>query len=266
MKKPLKLYGLIGYPIAHSLSPYLFKHYAPQRSYAEYQLFPLTDIRELETILIEHRPLGLNVTAPHKEQVLQVLPNIQLSPEVKYLGVSNTLAFRYEDRRGNMEIYAWAYNTDICGFETSLKRELEAKPKCIILGTGGVAKAVTFTLKSLGYSSEDYTLISRNEQEATNRLTKTTNIDCRIHPYESLRDLLEQYDLVINARPRSLSIQMELNFPYDALRPRHLCYDLNYGESLFLNKAKLYGASCKDGEEMLRLQAEASWAIWQQHE
>ncbi|MCI5080648.1 MAG: shikimate dehydrogenase, partial [Saprospiraceae bacterium] len=133
-----KLLGLIGYPLSHSFS----KRYFGEKFEAEgiagfrYELFPLEDITELPKLIKAHpNLLGLNVTIPYKEVVIPYLTS--LSDSAQAVGAVNTIHFTKAGLIG--------YNTDIYGFEMSLRKALTrsglSANRAMVLGTGGAAKA-----------------------------------------------------------------------------------------------------------------------------
>lgn len=263
MNNPLYIYGLIGYPIAHSRSPELFRQHSPLRTVAEYRLFPLEHIDDLGRLIEQCRPRGLNVTTPYKEAVLSYFEALELSPEVARLGAANVLSLDY-DNVGL--VHCSAYNTDVYGFAESLRGVLQGTcPRAIILGTGGAARAVALGLESLGYSPEDYCFISRTSTEPGIQVRDFIGSrGTAVLPYSSLEELVTEEAIIINASSVGINAADELALPYEALDSRHLCYDLNYRQSstAFLVRCAQSGARCIDGSSMLRLQAEASWHIW----
>lgn len=257
------VYGLIGYPIEHSRSPKLFAESSPLRHRGGYRLFPLKDIEDLPELIQTYRPRGLNVTSPYKESVLQTLKALRLSCEVERIGAANVLSMSYDG--GDLK-QCTAYNTDVYGFAESLRPLVaEKKPPVIILGTGGAARAVALALESLGWERGDYSFISRQPLAPSSRMLHfLQGDDALLLPYEMLPEVVGKVGLVINASPVGLSIGGAPLFPYEQLTSNYLCYDLNYSEvdTPFLQHCRAYGARCVNGAEMLRLQAEASWAIW----
>ncbi len=145
------------------------------------------------------------------------------------------------------------YNTDVFGFEESLKPLLKPwHQKALIIGTGGSAKAVSFVLEKLGI---DFKYISR-KPIGSNQIGYD-HIDKKI---------IEDHKLIINTTPMGMFPETNKapNLPYQFLTQNHLLYDLIYNpnETLFLKKGKENGTQIKNGLEMLYLQAERSWEIW----
>ena len=237
-------YGLIGYPLSHSFSPSYFAKKFKEEGIEEvtYEAFPIEDIKKVER-LFESGISGLNVTIPYKEQVIPFLDD--LDPTAKQIGAVNTI--KNENGR-------WiGYNTDVYGFQKSLSKILiEKSPKsALILGTGGSSKAVVFALTNMGI---DYSFVSRNKAYLQyNELSKR---------------ILDHHLLIINTTPLGMSPNINIcpNIPYKYISSEHFCFDLVYNpeKTLFLNKAEACGATIKNGYEMLILQAEKSWQIWNQ--
>ena len=243
-----KLYGLIGRKLSHSFSPaYFHERFEREGIAADYRLFPLERIEELEALLREQPELvGLNVTLPYKEQVLRYAS--QLSPEVEAIGSANVLILH---RRTGEALEIKAYNTDHLGFGLSLDGWLgEAKlDRALVLGTGGAARAVVHALRERGISP---TLVSRQPRAG------------QLGYGELSAELAARDPLWVNTPPGGLQPGAALELPYEALTPAHYCYDLIYNPSptRFLELAAARGAQTKDGLEMLHLQADAAWHIW----
>lgn len=241
----MKQFGLIGKTLKHSFS----KDYFTQKFEAEklfdysYHSFELDNIDRLPELLLQHPQLcGLNVTIPYKEAVLKFLDEEDVV--VKTIGACNCIKIS----RGKL----LGYNTDVFGFKTSLQPLLQARHnKALVLGTGGAAKAVAYVLQQLNI---DFQWVSRKENE--NHLT-----------YDSLtEEMLHNYPLIINTTPLGTFPNVDEcpPIPYNFLTSRHLLFDLIYNpaKTAFLIKGEEKGATIKNGYEMLVLQAEASWKIW----
>jgi len=243
----MKLYGLIGYPLGHSFSKKYFtdKFQRENLPHCSYEQFPLPSIKDLLS-LIQSNPLliGLNVTIPYKESVLEFVTN--KSAEVKLIGAANTLKFTGKN--------ITAYNTDALGFQNSFIKKLKPfHKKALVLGTGGASKAVQFILKKL---SLDYLLVTRNESPAQGVINYSM-IDKKI---------TEEYPVIINCTPVGMfPLIKSLPFiDYNFLSEKNYLFDLVYNpqETLFLKKGKERGAVIQNGYEMLVNQAEESWKIW----
>lgn len=238
------VYGLIGYPLLHSFSPGYFKEkFAKAEIDAVYRLFPLANIKKLPQLLAKYPSLsGLNVTIPYKEQVIPFLDDIDNA--AKAIGAVNCIKISNGKLKG--------YNTDVIGFEHSLVPLLQPQhTKALVLGTGGAAKAVAYVLGKLNIN---YQLVSSSD--------KTGTIAYR----DISTDTIEEHKLIINTTPLGMHPNTDAcpDIPYSALGETHLLYDLIYNpeETTFLKKGNAQGATTKNGYEMLVLQAEASWDIW----
>lgn len=242
--KDTKLYGLIGFPLGHTFSPpYFNAKFSREGINAVYQAFALSNINELHALIAQHSNLcGLNVTTPYKGAVIPFLD--ELHPDAAIAGAINCIDIRNGKTIG--------YNTDIIGFEQSLKPLLtDGMNKAVVLGTGGAASAVKWVLNKLGIS---YTAVSRTAKDGAIAYSTLTPIDIATH------------HLIINTTPLGMhpSVENYPDIPYDALTNQHLLYDLIYNpaETKFLQLGAQYGAATKNGQEMLEIQADASWQIW----
>jgi shikimate dehydrogenase len=144
------------------------------------------------------------------------------------------------------------YNTDVIGFSRSLEPQLRPHhTKALVLGTGGAAKAVHATLQEKGIA---FVQVSR---KASADAIAYEDID---------HSTMEQYTLIINTTPLGMHPDTEgiPAIPYQFITPSHYLFDLVYNpaETRFLQEGQLRGASTKNGEDMLVIQAEASWEIW----
>lgn len=237
-------YGIIGYPLSHSFSPaYFRKKFADLQIKALYEAYPLADVAELPAFLAEHPYItGLNITIPHKQNVLPFLHEID--EMVAVTGACNCISIRDGYRKG--------YNTDVIGFEQSLIPLLRSQhTMALILGNGGGSKAVRYVLTQLGIP---FSVVSRDS--ARNTLTYTGLTPA----------VIDAHKLIINTTPIGMypDIGAAPPIPYDGIGDHHLLYDLIYNpeETQFLANGKERGATTKNGFEMLTLQAEASWDIW----
>ncbi|GAB4496141.1 MAG: shikimate dehydrogenase [Saprospiraceae bacterium] len=246
----MRHFGLIGWPLGHSFSKKYFTEKFAREGItdARYELFPLENISSLPLLLEQNPELrGLNVTIPHKETVMAFLHHLDETAQA--VGAVNCIKIENQKLRG--------FNTDVIGFEMSLKtmdggRWTVDGSQALILGTGGAAKAVAFVLKKLGIS---FQFVSRNPK-GENQIS-----------YKDLSSLLIPHpSLLINTTPLGMSPNEDVcpDLPFEQLTPEHFVYDLIYNpaETLLLQRAKARGCTVKNGLEMLHLQAEAAWEIW----
>lgn len=243
----MKKLGLLGKNIGYSFS----KNYFTKKFLEEnidhlysYQNFDIQDINEFTNLLQKNPELiGLNVTIPYKEEIIPFLD--ELSDNAKQIGAVNTIKI---EPNGKL----LGDNTDFFGFAESLKPLLQSHhKKALILGTGGAAKAIAFGLQKLNI---DFTFVSRIIKENT-------------IGYEDLDSKTgEEYQIVINCTPLGTFPNTEVcpDIPYELFTKDHIAYDLIYNpdKTTFLNRAEENGAIIKNGHEMLILQAEKAWKIW----
>ena len=244
-----KKYGLIGYPLGHSLSKDYFNNkFSSEGIDAEYINFEIKSVNELKYVLRENPDLcGLNVTLPYKMDVIPLLDNI--TNNARNIGAVNVIKFK-KGMFGKLQLEG--HNSDITGFKQSIEPLLnETHRKALILGTGGASKAIYHGLKQLGVDS---TFVSRSKNKDS-------------LSYEEITPgIMEEYTVIVNTTP--LGMFPKTNFcpdiPYQYLTPNHILNDLIYNpsETLFMKKGKEYGAVVKNGLEMLLLQAFISWEIW----
>jgi shikimate dehydrogenase len=245
-KKSVKRFGLIGKDISYSFSKKYFKEKFSAELFNDciYENFDIESIELFPEILKKNNDLkGLNVTIPYKEAIIPYLD--KLSKKATLIGAVNVIRFTEKEKLKG-------YNSDYYGFKKSIKPLLQPHhKKALILGTGGSAKAVAFALDELDIF---YTFVSREASENTidyNRVNATS---------------FDNYQIIINCTPLG-TMPNTKEFPlipYDYFTNKHLAYDLIYNpsETQFLKKAKKKGATIKNGYEMLALQAEKAWKIW----
>jgi len=241
----MRQFGLIGYPLTHSFSKNFFTEKFEKENLTDcrYDTFSIPSIDDLPGVLKNNPELcGLNVTIPYKENVLSFLD--EKTALVKKIKACNCIKIDNGKLSG--------HNTDAPAFEQSLKEKLQPHhTKALILGTGGAAKAVEYSLRQLNVS---YKYVSRKPS-------------AKSFSYEQLTEpLMQEYTLIINTTPLGMhpNIVEAPQIPYHSLTPRHYLFDLIYNpeKTLFLQKGEKQGAIIKNGYEMLVLQAEESWRIW----
>lgn len=243
-----KIYGLIGKNISYSFSRTYFNNkfkesFLPNCIYTN---FDFNDNTALESFLNELSPeiKGLNATIPYKETVASLVDEI--SPEAKEIGAVNCIEITNEGKK-------IGHNTDWIGFSKSLAPLLKNKEvKALVLGTGGASKAVQFALKNMNIP---YLIVSRTSSAKSN-LT-----------YGKIDEaLLKNYNLIINCTPLGTfpNIDECPEIPYHYLNKNNIVYDLVYNPRMtkMMKKSDAQGAMVKNGFEMLTIQAEENWKIW----
>ena len=236
----MKTYGLIGRNLSHSFSYKYFqkKFYKEQLSDCQYLNFEIKDISSLRELVRENNIKGLNITIPFKEKAIPFLD--KLSKDVAEIGAVNTIEIKGEKLIG--------HNTDVFGFAQSFIPLLKERKNALILGSGGASKCVQFVLKK---NNVDFIVASRNSDFTLAEITEET---------------IQKYSIIINTTPLGMYPKTDRfpHLPYNAINSKHLVYDLVYNpeQSTFLRKAKAKNAEIKNGKQMLYLQAEKSWKIW----
>ncbi len=240
----MNIYGLLGRNISYSFSKnYFSEKFRKESLNCDYQNFDIKDIKELALILKNQDIKGMNVTIPYKQEIISFLD--ELDPIAKEIGAVNVVKF---DINGKLK----GYNSDYYGFTESLKPLLNNSiKKAIILGTGGASKAIAYALNGLNIAP---TFISRNPD--FNELS-----------YNDLdEDIMRDFKLIINCTPLGThpNIENHPSIPYEYVGKNHVLYDLIYNpeETTFMKKGKEKGATVSNGLQMLILQAEKSWEIW----
>lgn len=238
------MYGIIGFPLQTTFSPdYFNAKFKDLGIDAMYKKFPLEHMAQLPSLIKEYPDLkGLNVTIPHKQHVIPYLDSLDTTAAT--IGAVNCIQIKEGKLKG--------FNTDVTGFKASLQPLLQPQhDKALILGTGGASKAVAYALQQLDIP---FQFVSREKKEGP--LTYS-ELDTAI---------VSSHKLIINTTPLGMHPKEHSapDIPYHAVGAGHLLYDLVYSpaETLFLAKGKAQGAAIKNGYEMLILQAEAAWAIW----
>jgi len=259
----MKHFGLIGFPLSHSFSKKYFTEKFERENItdAKYDLYPLENIAELPKLLHKHPDLcGINVTIPHKLNVLKYLDWIE--HDARTAGAVNCIrvteespvmaAFSGEVGVKGHDFRLEGYNTDIYGFETSLRPLLKPQhDQALVLGDGGAARAVKCVLDNLGIT---FKCVTRRPMPGNILFSDLTHRQVKNHL------------LIINTTPVGTYPNVDEcpPIPYEAITDDHLLYDLIYNpeQTLFLKKGAERGAHIKNGYEMLVLQAEKSWEIW----
>jgi shikimate dehydrogenase len=245
-----KKFGLIGSTVSHSFSKAYFdeKFFRDGLRDYHYDLYPLAKVEDMKKLLSDNPELvGLNVTIPYKESVIKLLDSID--QEAKNIGAVNVIRINAGKLTG--------YNTDSAAFFETLVKWFpnEAGSSAVVLGTGGSSKAVQEALQKLKIP---FQLVSRSKREGL-----ITYADIEKTP-----ELIAQANLIVNTTPLGMSPETNhfAPLPYDTLTENHYVYDLIYNpaRTMFLQKAEMRNAKIKNGLEMLQIQAEKAWAIWNQ--
>lgn len=244
-------YGLIGYPLGHSFSrKYFTEKFKTEDIDAEYLNFEIPEIELFTDILTQHPNLcGINVTIPYKERIIPFLD--ELDSKASKIGAVNVIKVIRSAESGKPHLIG--YNSDMIGFQNSIAPLINKNihHKALILGTGGASKAIIQALIDLGVEC---------------RYVSRTKSDSRFCYEELDEQIMSEYMVIVNTSPVGTypNIEDAPAIPYHLLTNQHLLYDLVYNPDMtkFLQRGKDNGATVKNGAEMLQLQADASWLIW----
>jgi shikimate dehydrogenase len=237
-------FGLLGKSLKHSFSKKYFAEKFINLGLNDYTYsnFELSAIDQFEQLNQSFPHLyGLNVTIPYKTAIIPYL--LKLDDKAREINAVNTLK---KTKKG------WVgFNTDWYGFTESLTPLLSSHHrKALILGTGGASNAIQVGLQSLNISSVK---VSRNP--TVDEIS-----------YEQASEQLNDYMIVVNTTPAGTFPDVKDKPPLNLrlVGSHHLFYDLIYNpeKTALLSLAESKGATIKNGHEMLVLQAEKSWQIW----
>ncbi len=242
----MTLYGLIGYPLSHSFSKTFFSDKFKREGLAgyEYRNFAIPSIQDFNNLLLKTPFLqGLNVTIPYKEKIVSFLH--EKNEVVISTGACNCIKI------SNGRLYG--YNTDTIGFEQALKEKLLPHHRnALVLGTGGSSKAIGYVMNKLNIN---FLNVSRSKSGA----------NCLLYS-NITNELLQTHTLIINTTPAGMfpDIHSAPDINYSVLTPMHYLFDLVYNpeRTVFLKKGAEKGAIIQNGYDMLVIQAEESWKIW----
>jgi 3-dehydroquinate dehydratase / shikimate dehydrogenase len=244
-----RVYGVIGDPIAHSLSPQLHNAGFKARKMDAVHLPFL--VRELPDFLGAIRPLGVagfSVTLPHKESILSHLDDCD--PLAASIGAVNTVVVR-----GGASLYG--YNTDYVGVLRALGQRMPLRgSRVLILGAGGVARAVAFALAQAGAT---ICILARRKHRA---LALARQVGGEAIARRRLAH--EFFDAIVNATPLGM-------YPHEDRSPLHtrelncrLLFDTVYRpeRTRLIELAARRGIEVVSGVEMFIAQGTAQWEIW----
>ena len=271
-------YGIIGKPLGHSYSErYFTELFAREGIDAQYKPYPIDQIEEVRELMKQLD--GFNVTYPYKESILPYLNEID--------------SIAQEIGAVNVVCHGKGYNTDWIGFRDSLAPLVHSGEKALLLGTGGVSKAIQYALKEMGVewtvvsrkqscSLEDVSLQFRGERlevrgEGTpqslcdsspiNKGAERGDEAMRRLGYEEVDEqVIREHRIIVNCTPLGMHpYENEYpNIPYEYLSKEHLLYDCIYNpeRTLFLQKGEKMGCQVKNGLEMLHRQADEAWGVF----
>ena len=244
-----KIYGIMGNPVSHSLSPAMHNAaFEAQDLNKVYVAFEVTDVARA---LDGFRALGIggvSVTIPHKQAVIPHLDTID--PVAQKIGAVNTLLIEDEHIRG--------YNTDWIGANQALKPIVDLPASTVLLlGAGGAARAIGFGLQEKGA-----TVILANRTVAKGQAL-ARDLNCEFYPLEDIKNL--KADALVNATSIGMTPNVEATPVTKAfLKNIPVVMDIVYSpqETRLLREAKLVGCKTVNGAYMLLYQGVAQFELW----
>ena len=258
-----KVYGVIGNPISHSLSPLIHNHcFANENIVAAYHAFLVKKenlslaVRGMKAIGIH----GFNVTIPHKEAIIPYLDKVD--PLAKEIGAVNTVVLRNDSYIG--------YNTDGIGFVRGLKEAIQKEKveqkKVLIIGAGGAARAIYYSLLAEGFTNVD--LANRSVERARQLISGSTYASRNFSNTYSLAEAeenLEQYDILIQTTSVGMSPRTEESpLTLEKVKKYTYVFDIIYNpfETKFLTLAKEKGCHIYNGIDMFVYQGAYAFQLW----
>lgn len=255
-----QIFGVIGDPIAHSMSPDMhndsFQHLGIEATYLPFAVRSenLQDaVKGMKAIGVK----GFNVTIPHKTAIMPFLDKID--PLAADIGAVNTV--KLEDG------FYVGYNTDGLGFVKGLSEQLHAslkEQKVLVIGAGGAARAIYYSLLQEGASHVDVT--NRTLPKAAELIAeKTGNAHSLIYTLAEAEARLSEYTLIIN----TTSIGMQPNIDeapisLENIRPQSLVSDIIYNplQTKLLQEAAKKNALTQNGIPMFVYQGALAFQLW----
>ncbi len=258
----MDIYGVIGWPIKHSLSPAM--HNAAFKALgigAEYKLFEVRPEELEDFILAKKSAAGFNVTVPHKEKCMALLDSID--PIAASIGAVNTIVIKSGKLTG--------YNTDSLGFITALEKDLgfSVKGKSVfVLGSGGASRAVSFSLAAAGTKKIILTDLFLDKVKSLAQNVRKFYPGCKVDILEPKKIYQESdlsgIDLLVNATPIGLKESDPVLFDKGVFRKGLAVYDLVYNpaKTKLVKLAQDSGLKASGGLGMLLYQGVESFKLW----
>jgi len=255
----IPLAGVIGHPVAHSRSPRLHKHWLRRLGlpgdYVPMDVAP-QDLKDALRALPKLGFVGINVTVPHKEAVMEMADLV--SDRAILIGAANTLIFRSDGK-------IHADNTDGYGFRENLRQHAPAwEPKAgpaALLGAGGAARAVIATLIDAGVPE---IRIANRTRIRAEKLQEDFGKRLRVYEWVQAGNMMDDATLVVNTTSLGMTGKPDLRVPLDGLHPGQVVTDLVYAplRTHLLQAAEAAGCTVVDGLGMLLHQAVPGFERW----
>jgi len=244
-----QLYGIIGSPVSHSLSPIIHNGVFKRMGLnAVYLAFEVKNLREAITGIRGLNIHGISVTLPFKTDIIPLLDEV--NELAKKIGAVNTITHE----KGRLI----GFNTDWFGALKALEEKIDLKRKRILLlGAGGAARAIAFGLKENG---SEVIICNRS---AAKGLTLAQDLGCLSRPWPSIKEL--EFDVLVNATSVGMSPHDEASpVPSEVFSKGMAVMDIVYSplKTKLLREAEEKGCQTIDGLEMLARQGAAQFEIW----
>lgn len=253
-------FGLIGYPIQHSLSPWIHKQFLErtnlQGEYAIIEINPDSNFADEMKMLREKQLNGFNITVPYKEKILDYLD--EMDEQASQIGAVNTVLCKNDKWIG--------YNTDGIGYIRSLLQqfpqlETNKEANILLLGAGGAAKGIYYALMKHGFK---FVTIANRTLDKVEKIIDN-NPNSKALSLQEAENSLMNFDVIIQTtsvgmKPETDRMIIELN----NLREGTIVSDIVYQPLLtkFLRTAKSMNAHIHFGHTMLLYQAQYAFEIW----
>ncbi len=257
----MEIYGIVGYPLEHTLSPYIHNRAFKENNInAEYEIFKCKTAEDISNLLRKQKICGFNVTIPHKNNILHYLDKI--SDKVKYSGAVNAVKILDDGK-------IFGDNFDIDGFTESFSKSQQIKNgNFIILGCGGSARAIYYSLASNG--AEKITISARNIKKAEDMHyyfeQYFPKVIKNVTSFGNISFEAEKCNGLINCTPCTMK-GFEDTFKFtipENINKNCFVFDLVYipQNTKLMENAIYLGLNCKSGLEMLLIQALKSFEMW----
>lgn len=258
-----EIYGIIGYPVRHTFSPLMhnavFESLGINAVYLPFEVKP-KDLKSVIPYMKSFGVRGLNVTIPHKENVLEYLDEID--KEAALIKAVNTIV----NRNGRLK----GFNTDGRGFVGSLREGFGISPRgkrFFIMGAGGASRAISFSLALNG--ARRIVLVDKIEERAiklASSLAKNTSCEAiALKKYKkAIKEMIFNSDVFINATSCGMKATDPMVIDPEFLHKRLFVYDIIYNPRItkLLRDAKNKGARVSNGIGMLLNQGAISFELW----
>jgi len=260
----MKKFGVIGFPLTHSLSPqihnFAFKNLKIDAMYEKIEIAP-ENFSDSISQLKSAGYSGLNITIPYKQKIMSFLDEID--NDANTVGAVNTIV-----NNGGKWI---GYNTDVYGFMSPVIDLKERITDCLVLGSGGATRAVIYTLAKY-LEPKSITIAARNPEKSVNLRNEFgayfNKIQIFLHSFEDTWQILSKFNLIVNTTPLGTfpNIDQTPLLNMINLRDQTIVYDLVYNplETKFLKDAEKAGKNIFliNGMEMLIQQAASAFKLW----